>query len=148
MVIGESIRQITFVSGVLAGFAFTIVAQLILLKDEKRITPWVIGAFLISSSLLLVTTFVGSILLIRVANAEARESMGVPPPLIHDLLARTEYAQILMLTPFSFGLAAFVFGISLIGWMHSKRLGLLSVAAAVASVILASIILGSLLRPG
>jgi hypothetical protein len=134
----ESIRQIVFLSGILAGFAFTIVTQLLSLKDERGIVSLVISCFLVTASLLLVATFVGSLVLVRLSGADSLETST---QISADFAARTDRAAAQMLIPLAFGLFTFLVGLALTGWIHSAKVGVLSTVCAIVAFILAFAIL-------
>ena len=134
----ESIRQIVFLSGILAGFAFTIVTQLLSLKDERGISSVVISCFLVTASLLLVATFVGSLVLVRLSGAA---SLDASTQVSADFAARTDRAAAEMLIPLAFGLFTFLVGLALTCWIHSPKVGILSTVCAIVAFTLAFVIL-------
>lgn len=137
----EAIRELVFVSAVLAGFAFAVVVQVIALKDPRRRTSWLIGIFLLTSTLLLASTLAGSVLLIRFATLSEIVARGGPADVIADRSARLDRAGLTLLLPFTAGLAAFLAGIGLMGWLHSARVGILSVLCALVCGLAVAVIL-------
>lgn len=59
----EIIRQMLFIGSILAGFAFTVVVQLLNREGKTKIVFWSATAFIASTMSLLVATIGGAILL-------------------------------------------------------------------------------------
>lgn len=125
----ELIRQLVFFTSILAGFAFSGVIQLLALKDARKITSWVIGCLTVSASIMLIATFIGSILLYKV---ESYPTAGQVPQRLLVFFGRVGLLELCLLL---LGLAVFLAGVGLTGWIRSKFVGIVSSVAAVLALI-------------
>lgn len=121
--------QPSFVSAVLAGFAFTFVAGLLSSPSTSRAFPWVFAGSL-TAALSLMVAAVGSVL-----AGLAVEGKSLTPAQSQELLALISQA-------FLVGIFSLVFASGCSGWLRSRRLGLISIALAVVGAhVLGSIVL-------
>jgi hypothetical protein len=125
----EYFRQSIFLNSLLAGFAFTIIVQLISLKDNRKVTSLVLGAFVVSASALLTAAFIEAVVL----NELGRWQPSQPPEGIMSVLrSLAPITGILSLL----GLVEFVVGVGFAGWIHSKSLGIISVVSMVLAFLM------------
>jgi hypothetical protein len=125
----ELVRQLVFFTSILAGFAFAGVIQLLALKDTRKITSWIIGCLTVSASIMLIATFIGSILLYKVESYPTAEQI---PPRLLAFFGRVGLLELCLLL---LGLAVFLAGVGLTGWIRSKFVGFVSSVAAVLALI-------------
>jgi hypothetical protein len=125
----ELIRQLVFFTSILAGFAFSGVIQLLTLKDTWKTTSWVIGCLTIAASIMLIAMFIGSILLYKV------ESYPTADKIPQRLLALFGRMGLLELCLLLLGLAVFLAGVGLTGWIRSKLVGVVPSVAAILALI-------------
>ena len=125
----ELIRQLVFFASILAGFAFSGVIQLLALKDTRKITSWVIGCLTVSACIMLIATFIGSILLYKVESYPTAEQI---PQRLLVFFGRVGLLELCLLL---LGLAVFLAGVGLTGWIRSKFVGVVSSVAAVLALI-------------
>jgi hypothetical protein len=119
----DAVRQLTFVSCILACFAFAVVMHVMRTSKPRRLATAIIALLSSAAFCLLALTIIGLVL-------------GWVIPTIPDLypgqatVAKTgEMAHFthLLLYVFFLALAAFMSGIALYGWLHSRVVGWLSV---------------------
>jgi hypothetical protein len=119
----DAVRQLTFVSCILAGFAFTVVMHVMRTSKPQRLATAIIALLSSATFCLLALTIIGLVL-------------GWVIPTIPDLYPgqatvgkTSEVARFihLLLYVFFLALAAFMSGIALYGWLHSRAVGWLSV---------------------
>jgi hypothetical protein len=139
----EAIREVVFISAVLAGFAFAVVVQLTPQQDPRRLAAWLIGIFLVTSAVLLSSAFVGSLLLVRFDTLQANIARGMAAEAVQRAQARLDRQGTALLLPFVAGLAGFLAGIGLMGWLRSPRLGILSTLCAAVCVLIVILILAA-----
>ena len=131
----EIFRQMSFASSVLAGFGIAVAIELIAFVKKGRLAAFAIGLFLTSSILTLTATF---IFVFVMSAAMAPE--GTPRPT--DTWIRNFIGGIGVL-PF-FGLTLFMAGIGVVGWLHSKAIGILTSVSATLAMILVVYIMRTL----
>ena len=133
---GEYYRQFAFVSSVLAGFAFTFYATLLVFPTNCRAASW--GAFLtVSASVcFLVVTLGMTFSAARVARLG--EDAVLPPEL------RAQLAPLSML--FLLGIFLLLASFGLGGWIRSQRLGIATTAIAILGAIAISLALSPFLH--
>jgi hypothetical protein len=125
----ELVRQLVFFTSILAGFAFSGVIQLLVLKDTRKITSWIIGCLTVSTCIMLIATFIGSILLYKVESYPTAEQI---PQRLLVFFGRVGLLELCLLL---LGLAVFLAGVGLTGWIRSKFVGVVSSVAAVFALI-------------
>jgi hypothetical protein len=123
-----------FLSSLLSGFAFAIIATLISMKDDRKIVSWVIGLFSIPASALLVSAFSFSFLVLVCT----KWGQDMPPDITLEIRRYTGIAQDL----FFVGLITFLLAGGLIGWIRSRIVGSVTTLVSILSgVIMAYIYL-------
>jgi hypothetical protein len=68
----QVVEQLSFVSSILAGFAFSIIVQLIVSTQKGKAVAWALGTFMVSASSLLFVTCLCSVLRFAIPLTEAR----------------------------------------------------------------------------
>ena len=126
----EVMRQMIFVSSILAGFSFTVVVQLLLSVNTSKRVTWSLRAFIASTSILLITTVGGAILLFasNVLNIRSTEGM------VSGMSALFGFLAIL----FVLGLMTFMVGVSISAWIHSRAAGMFAVILSLLSCVIMS----------
>jgi hypothetical protein len=131
----ESIQQGLLLSTLLAGFAITALVQLIALGKSGKLASAAIITFLVAVAFTLISTLGGVL-----AQGAARGFGGLD----HALTVSE-------LTSFSvavgnwalLGFVALLVGVGLMGWLHSRRVGIVSTLLMASSLL---VILSMLLR--
>ncbi len=119
-IIKEWANQSVFLSSILCAFSLAIAVQLICTTINRRIAGLAIAVFLASAAALLVTTFMGSLILIR---SEAWQASQAMPP-------RVGVVRAIMNDMFMLGLILFLVGLGLTGWLRSKLIGFVATLTA------------------
>jgi hypothetical protein len=125
----EWANQVVFLTSILAGFALAVVVQLIMASDRRRVADWAMGAFILSTALLLAATTIGSIMLMR---WEVWQQATLPATALARIYRTRGLVNGLMLG----GLAFFLGGLGLAGWIHSKVMGILADVAVTLTALL------------
>jgi hypothetical protein len=68
----QVVEQLAFVSSILAGFAFSVIVQLVVSTQKGKAVAWALGTFMVSASSLLFSTCLCSILRFAFPLTEAR----------------------------------------------------------------------------
>jgi hypothetical protein len=127
----EIFRQMSFASSVLAGFGIAVAIELIALARKGRLASFAIALFLTSSLMTLTATFIFVFVMSSALGPE-----GSPKP-SDDWIVH--FVGGIGMLPF-LGLTLFMAGIGLVGWLHSKAIGILtSVSAALAMVLVVNV---------
>jgi hypothetical protein len=123
----EIFRQMSFVSSVLAGFGIAVAIELIALARKDPLTSSTIAVFLVSS----VITLLATVIFVFVMSSTLSPP-GSPRP---DDEWIVHFVGGIGILPF-FGFVLFLIGIGLIGWIHSKLIGIITSVSAMAAVLL------------
>lgn len=127
--IQELLKQIASVAGILSGFAFAIIIQLISMREKKKSVYWTLCALIVTESNLLITTCIGAVILFVSVLLKIQ-----PPPEAASKLAaalsRMNTAGFYVWLFFAEGLIIFMVGIGTAGWIHSKVVGFISTVSA------------------
>lgn len=115
----ELIQQFIFFTSILAGFSFSIVIQLLSFEEKKRITAVVISLITIAALSMMVSTFIGAILLIKL------EPYSLVDQVPTETVQQIAKAALLLFYLLLIGLLTFLIGIGLSGWIWSRGLGIL-----------------------
>ena len=125
-----AIDQIVLLSSLLAGFSLTAILQLLSIKNVKKdkILSVAIVAFSLSTSVLLISTIVGSMMLIRVDMwNNSFGSSGI------DYVGK--FTDIISALFFIGSFICFI-GLGSLGWLKSKQLGwIISITATISFLI-------------
>jgi hypothetical protein len=128
-IIREWANQVVFLTSILAGFSLSIAVQLISSHDKRRVVFASIMVFVVSAALLLATTSMASLILMR---WELWQKTSLPPA----SLARIVHIRSLMSTMLMVGLLLFLAGLGLAGWIHSRAVGVISAITAAITALL------------
>jgi hypothetical protein len=120
----QVVEQLAFVSSILAGFAFSVIVQLVVSTQKGKAVAWALGTFMVSASSLLFATYLCSILRFAIPLTEARGG--------DETLTKLTPVAVLVWLSFGLGLLAFSAGIGIAGWVYSKAVGCVGVLCAVA----------------
>jgi len=119
----EFARQFLFLASVLAGFAVAVAAELISMARKDRVASVAIGAFTVSAGFSLVATFGYVFVLTAAAGAPGVQQS----PAMGQIIAAA--------IPLGFaciaGVIAFLVGVGLTGWIHSRPVGIVSTVTTV-----------------
>ncbi len=151
----EALRQFSFLSSLLAGFSVMVTVSLLSLKDGRRIVSWVIGVMILAAVLFLTSTSIAAMYFILPpemlaqapsemldqAPAELLNQMPADMPALDDVQLDFADAVAASLAAFTYvGTLAFSFGVALLGWIHSKLVGLISTISALLFVLMFNIV--------
>jgi hypothetical protein len=126
--LGETGRQIAFLSAFLGGFAATFLGILLQSPNSRRHVGWAAGAAAVASASFIVAVVSGSLLGLVVHP-------GAPPALANPTLLPP--LRILIFITFIVGIYSSLLSLGLSGWIRSRQLGIVtSVAAFVSAVIM------------
>lgn len=121
-------EQITLLSSIIGGFSLAIAIELLAgERRRERIASVLITVFIIASSLLLISTSVGSQIVVKMSIVADSEMKDVPDflltymPIFGRVIANLYYV----------GLTFFMIGLGLTGWLHSRTVGIITSATAV-----------------
>ncbi len=130
----DILQQFMFISSVLAGFALSTAVMLILSGSEKKGTKSLaIGLFMIASIALLVSLFratAETIALRMLTLSDAQAAYG------EAMRAASSVLTGIVVPAWRLGLFAFIAGVGVLGWVHSRLTGLLGTLCALAAAIL------------
>jgi hypothetical protein len=128
----ELFAQLSVVSAILGGFAFTFVGALLGLPATSRVYAWVFGASLLAA-IAFMTTALGSVL----ASLAVKNSYPVNIASLHGKISLA----------FLLGILCFLVATGVCGWLKNRKLGYVSLAIAVVSTIgVATVLLPFLAR--
>jgi hypothetical protein len=128
-VIKEWTSQVVFLTSILAGFSLSIAVQLICSRERRGVVYCCIAVFVVSTALLLATTSLSSLILMR---WELWQQLSLPQAaLLRVARVRSAMGSMLM-----GGVLLFLIGLGLAGWIHSKRIGVISVITVVLTALL------------
>ena len=76
----EALRQLSYLSSLLAGFGVMVTVGLLSLKDERKIVSWVIGVMILASLLFLTSTSIGAMYYLLPVDWQSFLPSEVPSP--------------------------------------------------------------------
>lgn len=122
-----SVREGMFLTSILAGFSITIVIELVSSGKRGRLASFVTGAFIFAAAILVATT-VSFVMMVALSGSP----VGLPhPPSLETLMS----VGVALGNLTFLALIAFLAGIGMVGWMHSKPIGILSTITSVLALI-------------
>ncbi len=124
----EILRQVIFVSSILAGFSFTVVAQFLSEKEKNKYLSLSIRTFIASTTFLLVATVGGALLLFSMVLLHPDSSV--------ELMNNVDGMFGFLLIIFILGLVFFMTGMAIAGWIHSKSVGIFAITASVLACLI------------
>lgn len=128
----ELVRQLSLISALLGGLSLLIVLQLFRFPNQKKWIAWITGCFLVTASSLIVSSYL-SVLYLTGYEYEISYSTRRLPEFRNTAL--------IVVFLFSFGFQAFIVGMGLVGWLRSRRIGILSlILTIVIEIIMAGAI--------
>jgi hypothetical protein len=125
------LQQLMFANSIMAGFALSIAAQLMLAEGEKtRIKSVSVGLFLVAAMAMLVSMFraVGETVSLSALAFSASQA-----PYAQVLAGARNVLSGIVVPAWRLGLFAFIAGVAVVGWVHSRAVGLLGTILAVAA---------------
>lgn len=114
----ELFQQLSVVSAILGGFAFTFVGALLGYSSISRSYPWVFGASL-SAAMAFMVSSLGSVLAVVAVN--------------NAYPVNVELLRLMVSLAFLLGILCFIIATSVCGWLQSRRIGYISTAIAMIS---------------
>ncbi len=122
-------EQLSFISAILAGFAFTVVVGLLPLHSTSRVFPLVFAAALAAALLLMIASVAAVLTGLGVAEKFIDSQKS------HEMLEIVSEAFLL-------GIISLVVTFGCCGWLHSKRVGIIATTlASLAACVLAIVII-------
>jgi hypothetical protein len=130
------LQQLMFVNSIMAGFALSIAAQLMLAEGDKtRVKSISIILFLVAAMAMLVSMFraVGETVSLSTLAFSASQA-----PYAQALAGARAILSGIIVPAWRLGLFAFIAGVAVLGWVHSRAVGLLGtiLAAATAAALM------------
>jgi hypothetical protein len=116
----ELFAQLSVVSAILGGFAFTFVEALLALPAASRVYGWVVGAGLLAAMAFMVTAL-GSVL----ASLAVKNWYPVDIASLHGKISQA----------FLLGILCFLVATGACGWLKSRKLGYVSLSIAAVSTL-------------
>ena len=135
----EALRQLSYLSSLLAGFGVMVTVGLLSLKDERKIVSWVIGVMVLSSLLFLTSTSIGAMYYLLPVDWRSFLPADIPSPEVmgFDLVD----AVVVTIAAFTYiGTLIFSLGVALLGWIRSRQVGWISTISALLFVLIFNII--------
>ena len=135
----EALRQLSYLSSLLAGFGVMVTVGLLSLKDERKIVSWVIGVMVLSSLLFLTSTSIGAMYYLLPMDWRSFLPADIPSPEVmgFDLVD----AVVVTIAAFTYiGTLIFSLGVALLGWIRSRLVGWISTISALLFVLIFNII--------
>jgi len=135
----EALRQLSYLSSLLAGFGVMVTVGLLSLKDERKIVSWVIGVMVFSSLLFLTSTSIGAMYYMLPMDWRSFLPADIPSPEVmgFDLVD----AVVVTIAAFTYiGTLIFSLGVALLGWIRSRLVGWISTISALLFVLIFNII--------
>jgi hypothetical protein len=129
--LGETGRQIAFVSAFLGGFAATFLGVLLQSPNSRRHVGWAAGAAAVASASFILAVVSGTLLALVVHP-------GAPPGLTEPTLLPP--LRILIFITFIVGIYSSLLSLGLSGWIRSRQLGIVTSVAAFVSAVIALIL--------
>ena len=120
-------EQLTLLSSIIGGFSLAIAVEFLAGEKKQRITGLLISIFVLTASLLLIATSVGSQIVVKMAVLENVPLQDAPPHLLENMPTAASFVSIF----YYIGLGLFITGLGLAGWMHSKAVGIATTIMAV-----------------
>jgi hypothetical protein len=131
----EALRQLSYLSSLLAGFGVMVTVGLLSLKDERKIVSWVIGIMILASLLFLTSTSIGAMYFMLPSDWLSLLPSEVPSP--EEFGFDFVDAVPVTLAAFTYiGTLAFSLGVALLGWVRSTLVGWLSTISALLFVLI------------
>ena len=135
----EALRQLSYLSSLLAGFGVMVTVGLLSLKDERKIVSWVIGVMVLASLLFLTSTSIGAMYYLLPVDWRSFLPADIPSPEVmgFDLVD----AVVVTIAAFTYiGTLIFSLGVALLGWIRSRLVGWISTISALLFVLIFNII--------
>jgi hypothetical protein len=138
----EALRQLSYLSSLLAGFGVMVTVGLLSLKDERKIVSWVIGVMVLASLFFLTSTSIGAMYFMMPSDWRSVLPSEVPSP--EELGFNFLDAVAVTLAVFTYiGTLAFSLGVALLGWIRSTLVGWISTISALLFVLIFNIIVAA-----
>ena len=138
----EALRQLSYLSSLLAGFGVMVTVGLLSLKDERKIVSWVIGVMVLASLLFLTSTSIGAMYYMLPMDWRSFLPADIPSPEVmgFDLID----AVVVTIAAFTYiGTLIFSLGVALLGWIRSRLVGWISTISALLFVLIFNIIVAA-----
>ena len=138
----EALRQLSYLSSLLAGFGVMVTVGLLSLKDERKIVSWVIGVMILASLLFLTSTSIGAMYYLLPVDWQSFLPSEVPSPEVTGF----DFVDAVAVTIAAFtyiGTLAFSLGVALLGWIRSRLVGWISTIGALLFVLIFNIIVAA-----
>jgi len=138
----EALRQLSYLSSLLAGFGVMVTVGLLSLKDERKIVSWVIGIMILASLLFLTSTSIGAMYFMLPSDWLSFIPSEVPKP--EELGFDFVDAVAITLAAFTYiGTLAFSLGVALLGWVRSTLVGWLSTISSLLFVLIFNVVVAA-----
>ena len=138
----EALRQLSYLSSLLAGFGVMVAVGLLSLKDDRKIVSWVIAVMVLASVFFLSSTSIATMYFLVPVDWINYLPPEIPRP--DELGFGFIEAVAVGIAAFTYiGTLAFSFGVALMGWIRSRVVGLISSISALLFVLIFNIIIAT-----
>ena len=129
----EMFGQVAFVSSIVAGFALTVFVQLLAMRGgRRRLRSVVTALFLVAAIGMLAGTFAAVALSMNLGLAGARGEAAVDTTYARNMVV----GIVLQLgIPYLMGNAALVVGLALLGFLHSRAVGIVGASCTLIATL-------------
>jgi cytochrome b561 len=109
--------QVSFISGLMAGFSLSVAVQIIRSKDKSNLAIATFILFTVTSLLFLIALYIDVALSLRIAGVSEFSP---------DLLERIAYVRTIGTSAATSALFLFIVSIGIIGWLQSRLSGVVT----------------------
>ncbi|MFT4607765.1 MAG: hypothetical protein ACI9V8_001622 [Urechidicola sp.] len=117
--------QVSFISGLMAGFSLSVAVQIIRSKDKSNLAIGTFILFTVTSLLFLIALYIDVALSLRIAGVNEYSP---------DLLERIAYVRTIGTSAATSALFLFIVSIGIIGWLQSRLSGVVTSIVALITI--------------
>jgi hypothetical protein len=117
--------QVSFISGLMAGFSLSVAVQIIRSKDKSNLAIATFILFTVTSLLFLIALYIDVALSLRIAGVSEFSP---------DLLERIAYVRTIGTSAATSALFLFIVSIGIIGWLQSRLSGVVTSIVALITI--------------
>ncbi|WP_432474515.1 hypothetical protein [Amphritea sp. HPY] len=119
--------QVSFISGLMAGFSLSIAAQIIRSRSESRMATISFLLFTATSLLFLIALYIDVALSLRIAGIDQ---------IAQELLEQITFVRTIGTSAATLALFLFIISIGILGWLQSRIAGIATSVIALATFIM------------
>jgi hypothetical protein len=117
--------QVSFISGLMAGFSLSVAVQVMRSKDKSKLATGIFILFTVTSLLFLVALYIDVALSLRIAGVN---------DISQALLERIAYVRAIGTSAATAALFLFIASIGIIGWLQSRLSGIVTCIVALITI--------------